>query len=179
MEVLLRAEKGTSTKPMVEYAEEKLSKLDKYIENAENVTANILVKYRPNGTKVEATIPIKSLILRAEEVQPDYYAAVDVVLDKLERQIKKNKYKIKNHNTKIEDTFAFEAIDLDDLEAYENEPQIVKRKKIESKPMSEDEALLQMELLGHEFFLYKDAETNRACVVYKRNDGNYGLIESD
>ena len=65
------------------------------------------------------------------------------------------------------------------MEAYENEPQIVKRKKIESKPMSEDEALLQMELLGHEFFLYKDADTNHACVVYKRNDGNYGLIEGD
>ena len=94
-------EKGTSTKPMIEYAEEKLSKLDKYIENAENVTANILVKYRPNGTKVEATIPIKSLILRAEEVQPDYYAAVDVVLDKLERQIKKNKLKTITQRLKI------------------------------------------------------------------------------
>ena len=109
-------------------------------------------------------------------VQDDYYAAIDTVIDKLERQIRKNKTRIASNKKKETKDFAF-----DYIEEIEDAPveKIVKRKKIEVKPMDEEEAILQMELLGHEFYLFKDADTNKPMLVYKRKDGNYGVIEAE
>ena len=174
MKINVRGEKIEITKAMREYAEEKLSKLNKYIDNYDEVTANIVVKLRDNKQKVETTILLKSIILRTEEVQEDFYSAIDTSLTKLERQIRKNKTKLQAKN-RINKGFIF------DYEYEEEEPveEIVKRKKVEVKPMDEEEAMLQMELLGHQFYLYKDADTNKATVIYKRKDGNYGIIEAE
>lgn len=177
MEIIIRGSKLEITDSMENYAKEKLSKLEKYLDGGENAKATVLVKVKGHLHKIEVTIPLKSVILRAEESQEDYYAAIDLMIDKLERQIRKNKTRIAASKKKEVRDFAYGYIaELDSEE--EEEETVVKRKKIDLKPMSEEEAILQMELLGHSFYLYKDADTNKATVVYKRKDGNYGVIES-
>lgn len=173
MEIFIRGNKIEITDAMSSYVKEKLSKLDKYI-NDEHTRANVLVKVRNYTQKIEVTIPLKTLILRAEEEQEDFYAAVDLVINKLERQIRKNKAKIQKREKK-----GVKEFNVDDITSYEEEEEIVKRKKIDIKPMNFEEAVLQMELLGHNFYLYKDSETNTTSVVYKRKDGGYGIIESE
>ena len=177
MNISIRGDKLQITDAMHEYAKEKLLKLSKYIENPNNVDASVLVKVRKNKTKVEVTIPLKGFILRAEEEQEDFYAAIDVVMDKLERQIRKNKTRIGSKKIKEAKEFAFDYIEA--MEATEAEEEtLVKRKVIEVKPMDEEEAILQMELLGHEFYLFKDMDSDKTKLIYKRKDGNYGVIET-
>ena len=178
MELKIRGDKIKITKSMKDYIEDKLSKLDKYLEKSNDVSANVMVKVRGHEQKVEITIPLKSFILRSEETQEDFYAAVDKTIDKLERQIRKNKTRIMAKHEKASFDFNFESIDIDKKEE-KDQKKVVKRKAIEIKPMSEEEAILQMELLGHEFFMYKDSETMEVAVVYKRKDGNYGVLESE
>ena len=124
---------------------------------------------------VEVTIPTSKFILRSEEENDDLYAAIDLVTDKLERQIRKNKTRL-NRNVK-ENVKEFN-FDYEILEDEESKEKVVKRKNIEMKPMDEEEAILEMELLGHSFFVYKDMDTDKVCVLYKRKDGDYGLIET-
>ena len=179
METIIRGEKIKVTSAMKDYVNEKLEKLDKYFDKNIEVRANVIVKVNnTHEQRVEITIPLKSYILRSEETQEDFYAAVDKTIDKLERQIRKNKTRLMSRNSKPSYDFNFEMIDFDKEEEKE-ESKIVKRKTIEVKPMDEEEAILQMELLGHQFYMYKDADTNKPAVVYKRNDGNYGVIESE
>lgn len=176
MEIIIHGDKIKITEAMKDYLKEKLAKLEKYLENSENVRANIMVKVKNREQTVEITIPLKSFILRSEETKEDYYAAVDKTIDKLERQIRKNKTKLMSKHNKNNQDFNFSEIES---EEDKNTSKIVKRKTIEVKPMNEEEAILQMELLGHEFYMYKDEETGLPAVVYKRNDGNYGIIESE
>lgn len=174
MELVIRGDKIKVTEAMKNYIEEKIGKLDKYIEDSSNVRANVLVKVKNHNQIIEITIPLKSFILRSEESQEDIYAAVDKAVDKLERQIRKNKTRLMSKQAKTYD-FSFSEIE----EADEEEEKIIKRKKIEVKPMDEEEAIIQMELLNHQFYMYKDSETNQTVVVYKRKDGGYGIIESE
>ncbi len=174
MELVIRGDKIKVTEAMKNYIEEKVGKLDKYIEDSSNIRANVLVKVKNHNQIIEITIPLKSFILRSEESQEDIYAAVDKAVDKLERQIRKNKTRLMSKQAKTYD-FSFSEIE----EADEEEEKIIKRKKIEVKPMDEEEAIIQMELLNHQFYMYKDSETNKTVVVYKRKDGGYGIIESE
>ena len=176
MEINIHGDKIKITDAMGDYIEEKLVRLDKYLENSENVRANVIAKVNGHQQTVEITIPLKSFILRSEETQDDFYAAVDKTIDKLERQIRKNKTKLMSRPAKPSYDFNFEMIEIED---EKEEKKIVKRKSIEVKPMDEEEAILQMELLGHQFYMYKDAETNKPAVVYKRNDEDYGLLETE
>ena len=176
MEIIIHGDKISVTGAMKDYIEEKLGRLDKYLENSDDVRANVIVKVKGHLQTMEITIPLKSFILRSEETQEDFYAAVDKTIDKLERQIRKNKTKLMSRNSKPSYDFNFSMIEV---EEEKEENKIVKRKTIEVKPMDEEEAILQMELLGHQFYMYKDADTNKPAVVYKRKDGNYGVIESE
>ncbi len=178
MEIKIRGDKIKITDAMKDYIEDKLSKLDKYLEKSDDVSANVIVKVKGHEQTVEITIPLKSFILRSEETQDDFYAAVDKTIDKLERQIRKNKTRLMSKHEKASFDFNFDSIVVDKKEEKEQN-KIVKRKNIEVKPMSEEEAILQMELLGHQFFMYKDSETMEVAVVYKRKDGNYGILESE
>ena len=173
MEVLVRSDKTTVTKAMKDYVKEKLSKLEKYTV-LDDVKATVFVKVRSYSQKVEVTIPLKTLILRAEEESEDFYSAVDLLISKLERQIRKNKTKLK----KKEKT-GIKEFNIDDIIDLSEDEKIVKRKKIEIKPMSLDEAILQMELLGHNFYMYKDSDLGSVALVYKRRDGGYGVIEEE
>ena len=179
MEILIRGEKIEVTKAIQEYAKEKLNRITKYIGNSEDIKATVVASVKGHNQKVEVTIPLRNVILRAEETRDDLYAAIDVVVDKLERQIRKNKTKIqsKKMKEKLSKDFMFDAIEKIEDEKEDNK--IVKRKMVEVKPMSEEEAILQMELLEHQFYIFKDSETDKVAVVYKRKEGNYGIIESE
>ncbi len=158
------------------YVEEKIGRLDKFLVDAENINANVVVRIIHNEQIVEATIPIKGVILRAEERHEDLYAAIDLVSEKLERQIRKNK-------TRIKDKIDYEMLRSFKVASEETEEtekeKIVKRKKLEMKPMDEEEAILQMDLLGHDFFVYHDYKLDAICVLYRRKDGDYGLIVTE
>ena len=177
MKYNIRGDKLEVTDAIGNYVETKLDRLNKYFKE-DNILANVLLKVRGNDQIIEVTIPTDKFILRSEEADKDLYAAIDLVTDKLERQIRKNKTRLnkQNFDNKFKE-FNFDYEMLDEEESSENEV-IVKRKKLEMKPMDEEEAILEMNLLGHEFFVYKDMHTNCVNVLYKRKDGNYGLIET-
>ena len=175
MKYNIRGEKVEITPSIKSYIEEKIGKLDKYFENTSEMVASVVIKVRGNEQKIEITIPAHHYTLRSEEAHSDLYAAIDLTVDKLERQIRKNKTKI---NSKIKHNIIqnFE-VTLED--EYEKDDSIVlKRKKIDMKPMDEEEAILQMEMLGHSFFVFKNVDTDSICVLYIRKDGNYGIIET-
>lgn len=176
MKFNIRGNKLKVTEPIKEYLEEKIGRLDKYFGNPEEITANIVVRISGYDQIVEVTIPAKKLILRGESRNKDLYAAIDDVTEKLERQIRKNKTKMKKKvfHTHFEDFNIKFEVDKDE----EENNVIVKRKQIEMKPMSEEEAILQMELLGHDFFVFLNINIASLCVLYKRKDGNYGIIET-
>ena len=174
MEFLIRGEKIKVTDSIKNYIEEKLGRLNKYFDAPDSIKATALIKVKDNEEIIEVTIPTTKFTLRAEEKNKDLYAAIDLVTDKLERQIRKNKTRIMSKNTK---TYGFSLSEIEDSE--EQEEKIIKRKKIEVKPMDEEEAIIQMELLNHQFYMYKDSETGTYAVVYKRKDGGYGIIESE
>ena len=172
MKLNIRGEKQKITDAMKDYAEEKLEKLEKYIKDNESITGYVLFKVNGPRQKIEITIPLKNFTLRIEESGDDFYALIDTATDKLERQIRKNKSKLESKRYKEKKDFVLDFID----EKYE-EDKIVRRKQMDYKPMDEDEAIIQMELLGHDFFLYRDIDTDKVSLIYKRKDGNYGLIE--
>ncbi|MFV0499454.1 MAG: ribosome hibernation-promoting factor, HPF/YfiA family [Bacilli bacterium] len=152
----------------------KITKLDKYFANFDEVEANILFRVYSDTTKVEITIPTKSFTLRIEETHKDIYTAVDHAIDKLERQIRKNKTRLQNRSRDKEiSDFAF---DYESTNDQVNE--VVKTKTLELKPMDIDEAVLQMELINHDFFVFHDRDINGVSVVYKRKDGTYGVLET-
>ena len=175
MKYNIRGDKMVVTEAIRDYAEEKLGKLEKYFKD-DDITANVLTRVRGNSQIVEVTIPTSKFVLRSEEENEDLYAAIDLVSDKLERQIRKNKTRLNRNVKENAREFNFDYV-LEDTEE-ESKEKIVKRKNIEMKPMDEEEAILEMELLGHAFFVYKDMDTNNVCVLYKRKDGDYGLIET-
>ena len=175
MEFIIRGDKLKITKAMNDYIEEKLGKLDKYLKNSDDIRVNVIVKVKNHEQRVEITIPLKTYILRSEETKDDFYAAVDKAVDKLERQIRKNKTRMMSKQVRTNIDFDMSEIEFD----KDENKKVLKRKTVEIKPMNEDEAILQMELLGHQFYMYKDSDTNKVVVVYKRNDGNYGIIESE
>ena len=175
MKITLRGKNIEITEAIEEKVSEKLSKLDKYFIVSENVEAKVLVRTYPYGQKIEVTIPTEYVLLRAEVVDQDLYNAIDLVIDKLEGQIRKYKTRL---NRNVKDNIKEFNFDFDIKEEEEPKEKIVKRKDIEMKPMDEEEAILEMELLGHSFFVYKDMDTNKTCVLYKRKDGDYGLIET-
>lgn len=174
MKFNIRGEKLEVTDSMRNYLEEKLKKVEKYYENPNNVEVRAVLKVVGVNNKVEVTLKTSSFTLRAEESNIDMYATIDLVVDKLERQIRKNKSKIKSKMNKEQIT----EFNYFDFEEEEEPSDIVKRKVIELKPMDEDEAILQMELLGHNFFVFKNLNTDTICVIYKRKDNNYGIIDT-
>lgn len=178
MKFNIRGNKVEVTDAIKSYIETKIGKLDKYFENPEEVTANVVVRVRGTEQIVEVTIPAKKMILRGEENHKDLYAAIDLVTDKLERQIRKNKTRMYHKNNKANMIDFIVDFEIENDENIEEET-IVKRKQIEMKPMSEEEAILQMELLGHQFFIFNEVNTGATCVLYKRKDGNYGIIETN
>ena len=176
MKITLRGKNIEITEAIEEKVSEKLSKLDKYFIVSENVEAKVLVRTYPYGQKIEVTIPTEYVLLRAEVVDQDLYNAIDLVIDKLEGQIRK--YKTRLNRKSKDNKLAFNLASIEPLEE-EEEDVLVKTKTITPKPMDMEEAIMQMELIGHSFFVYRDTETDAISSVYRRNDGDYGLIETE
>lgn len=160
------------TEPIRSYTESKIGRIERYFKDTD-LEAVVNLRVRGKEQIVEVTIPANKMILRAEEKHNDLYAAIDLVSDKLERQIRKNKTKARKN---LKQTIVFNDFEVDAKEDVDDS--IVKRKAIDTKPMSEEEAILQMELIGHDFFLFKNDKTNEFCVVYKRKDKGYGILEA-
>ncbi len=160
------------TDPIRGYIESKIGRIEKYFKDTD-LEAVVNLRVRGKEQIVEVTIPANKMVLRAEEKHNDLYAAVDLVSDKLERQIRKNKTKARKN---LKQTIVFADFDVPASEDVDDS--IVKRKVVDTKPMSEEEAILQMELIGHDFFLFKNDKTNELCVVYKRDEGGYGILEA-
>ncbi len=173
MKLQIRGDKVIITKAIKEYITEKIGKLDRYFESNNELTAIINVRVKNNLQIIEVTIPTKQFTIRAEENHNDLYASIDLVVDKLERQITKNKEKIAKKYKNIPGL----EINIDfETEEDEDDIKIVKRKNLDSKPMDEEEAILQMQLVNHDFFVFKNVDEECVSVLYKRKDNKLGII---
>lgn len=180
MKFNIRGENIEVTPALREYVEQKVGKLDRYFDEGLDANVNVNLKVYNNKQKIEVTIPMTQLTLRAEEGHDDLYAAIDLVTDKLERQIRKHKTKA---NRKFRDSGSPKFMFTNGIEARpafeeeDEEVEVVRTKRFNLKPMDSEEAILQMNMLGHNFFVYTNSVTNSTNVVYKRRDGKYGIIE--
>lgn len=175
MKVTVIAKNIELTQALKEIVQKKISKLEKYFE--EEVEAKATLSVQKSRQRIEVTIPFNRAILRSEESTEDMYKSIDLVEDKLERQIRKQKTRLSRKNN---GSLKFAALNDSKVESNEDdEGSLVKVKKFGVKPMDSEEAILQMDLLGHNFFVYQDSESSKVNVVYKRKDGNYGLLEPE
>jgi len=180
MQFTIRGQQIDVTDALREYVDKKLSKLEKYFEAPPTSEGAVTLGVVRGLHTVEVTIPLAGVTLRAEDRSDDMYASIDAVVDKLERQIRKHKTKInrKFRQEGLKTLFvdgastavAVEEQDYDDLE-------VVRNKRFTMKPMDVEEAILQMNMVGHNFFVFSNIDTSEVSVVYKRDDGKYGLIE--
>lgn len=176
MRVSVIAKNTTATPALKEMVEKKLSKVKRYFDP--EVEAKATLSIQKSKQKVEITIPFNGIVLRAEEATEDMYKSIDLVVAKLERQIRKQRTKLSRRNNESLRFPQLDEVALSD-EVTETNGEVVKVKKFGVKPMSVEEAVLQMELVGHNFFVYQDSDENKICVVYKRKDGDYGLLEPE
>lgn len=170
MKFAIYGENVTITEKMREHIEQRLSFLTKYFAVSEDTTARFTVKVYNGSLKIEVTIPTKIGLCRSEIVHDDFQTGVDLAIDKIEDQIRRQKSRLSRRH---KESLALSFIDENDTTA--DVP--VKTKRIYADEMTLDEAILQMEMLSHSFFIYKDSDYGKIAVVYKRNDGRYGLIE--
>ena len=163
------------TEGMRQKIEKKLSFLDKYLLIDPETRARVVVRTYPLTQKIEVTIPTKVGILRTEVEHEDLYAAIDLAIDKLEDQVRRQKTRLsRRHREKLAMSF----VEQDD-EKLNDKDIPVRTKTIKAEHMDMEEAIMRMEMLGHSFFIYTDNETETVCVVYKRNNGGFGLIETE
>ena len=154
--------------------EEKLGKLECYFNPDTEIHVTFSVEN--DSKKIEVTIPMKGTVIRAEEESEDMYASIDIIEDTLERQLKKYKHKIID---KKQNAMSLSQAFLQEEEPYEDDIKIIRTKKFDMKPMDVEEACVQMELLGHNFFVFRNSDTEEINVVYKRKGNTYGLIEPE
>ncbi|HLR81467.1 MAG TPA: ribosome-associated translation inhibitor RaiA [Bacillota bacterium] len=180
MNYIIRGENIEVTEAIRNYVEKKIDKLNRYFDTPPTSDVHVNLKVYNDEQKIEVTIPMPGLLLRGEEEHPDLYAAIDLVVDKLERQIRKHKTKV-NRKFRQEGSPKHIFAELEKEAAKEEEEsdeiEIVRTKRFNLKPMDSEEAVLQMDLLGHAFFVFTNAESGDTNVVYRRKDGKYGLIE--
>ncbi|HSW36580.1 MAG TPA: ribosome-associated translation inhibitor RaiA [Candidatus Limnocylindrales bacterium] len=178
MKISVRGKNIEVTPSLVDYANKKIGKLEKHIDKV--VDAQVVLTVVREEHIVEVTVILDGFILRGEESTGDMYASIDKVVDKLEKQLGKYKTRmgrsLRQRGVRImsEKHAAIEA-----GERAGDEPGVVKTKRFPLKPMDVEEAVLQMDMLGHDFFVFANAESNKVNVLYRRKDGNYGLIEPE
>ncbi|GEA14710.1 MAG: putative sigma-54 modulation protein [Moorella sp. (in: firmicutes)] len=173
MKIVIRGKNFPVTDALKQYIEKRLGKIQRYLEGVDEVQVNLSVNR--DSHVVEVTIPLNGYLLRGEEATGDMYGSVDLVVEKLEKQIEKYKTKLarKLKNGTIKE------LPAENPEEVTPEPKLIRTKRFPIKPMPVEEAILQMNLLGHNFFVFSNAETEEVNVLYRRRDGNYGLIEPE
>ncbi|HOQ23864.1 MAG TPA: ribosome-associated translation inhibitor RaiA [Bacillota bacterium] len=175
MQVTIVGKNLEITDALRQYAEKKVAKVEKFFEQAP-MEAQVTMGLERGKHIVEVTISVDGLLLRGEEKTGDMYASIDGAVEKIERQIHKYKTRI---NRKLRGINQVIAVSPQTQEAEPAEPQIVRTKRFAVKPMSVEEAVMQMDLLGHDFYVFANSETDEVNVVYRRKDGNFGLIEPE
>nr|WP_315023733.1 ribosome-associated translation inhibitor RaiA [uncultured Aminipila sp.] len=173
MKIIITSKNLSSSDYLKDAIEKKLEKLSKYFSN--DIIANVMVSAESDKQKIEATINAGGTIFRAEESANVAYDAIDGVVDKLSSQMSRFKTKLQR---KHKDNKGFMFGEIPDYDNETEEITVVKKKKMEICPMNTEEAVMQMELLGHAFFVFMNMDTESVNVVYKRKNGNYGLIET-
>lgn len=176
----IRGENIEVTPAIRNYVEKKVGKLERYFDEPLTSPVHVNLQVINNQQIIEITIPMTQLLLRAEETHTDMYAAIDLVVEKLERQIRKHKTKV---NRKFRQEGSLKYMFRSDVgngptfEDDEDELEIVRTKRFSLKPMDAEEAILQMDMLGHSFFVFSNSVNGDTNVVYRRKDGRYGIIE--
>ena len=183
MKVIVRGKnKFEPTEAIKNYAVKKVSKLDQFFNKSDELEAHVVCKVYDKYHAVEITIPTKHIILRAEVKDETVYGAIDLAVDKLESQIKRHKSKIYSSLKRREGVSSYYSSNSDfDLEKLNTEimaTNLVKNKSVELIPMTAEDAIMQMEMLGHKFYIFSNSENGKTCVVYAREDGDYGIIET-
>lgn len=176
MQITVRGRNVEITGSLRDYVEKKVGRLERQFDNA--VAATVTLSVERDRHTVEVTMPLNGMVLRGEETTGDMYSAVDLVVDKLERQIAKYKARVSRRLRSGDENLAVGAGDFE-TDKEDKEPRIVRTKRFNLKPMTLDEAVLQLGLIGHDFFIFTNADTDRINVLYRRKDGNYGLIEPE
>jgi putative sigma-54 modulation protein len=178
MKYNIRGENIEVTPALHEYVEKKVSKLERYFDSIPQSDVHVNLKVYNDEQEIEVTIPMPNLLLRAEEKHQDMYAAIDLVVQKLERQIRKHKTKINRKFRQPNDAkYMFATSPLKEEYLEDESIEVVRTKRFNLKPMDSEEAILQMDMLGHNFFVFTSAISGNTNVVYRRKDGRYGLIE--
>ncbi|WP_068620572.1 ribosome hibernation-promoting factor, HPF/YfiA family [Paenibacillus tuaregi] len=186
MNYSIRGQQIEVTDALNDYVDKKLSRLEKYFDAPPTSEGHVTLNVIRGLHTVEVTIPLTGVVLRAEDKSDDMYASIDAVVDKLERQIRKHKTKINRkfrQEGSLKTLFVEEPVDgpllADDEEneLSDDDLEVVRTKRFTFKPMDVEEAILQMNMVGHDFFVFSNVDTREVNVVYKRNDGKYGLIE--
>ncbi|MCR4798636.1 MAG: ribosome-associated translation inhibitor RaiA [Lachnospiraceae bacterium] len=175
MKIIITGRNIELTDGLKSAVEDKLSKLDKYF--AEDTQANVTLSVEKERQKIEVTIPVKGHIIRSEQVSNDMYVSIDLVEEVIERQMKKYRNKIVSRQQEPGEFFNADFINKADED--DEEIRIIRTKRFGMKPMYPEDACVQMELLGHSFFVFRNAETDEVNVVYKRRGNTYGLIEPE
>jgi len=170
MKITIVGRKCSPKDSFKERAQKKLSKIDRFF--GEDAEAKVTVTVEKSRKVVEVTVIYNGMIFRAEERAADMIEALDTCVDSLIRQIRKNKTRVEKQLR----SGAFDNLVNEDSVAEEIDFDVVRTKKVDLKPQSVDEAILQMNLLDHQFYMFRDSENNAVSVVYKRNDGGYGVI---
>ena len=173
MKIIVTGKNISISERIQDAIDKKFEKIGKFF--ADDIKANVVIHPERDKVKVEATIVTKGTIFRAEDVEQDVFDCIDTVADKLTTQITKYKKKLQKKN-KSNESVRFEMIP--EIPDAEEETKVVKTKKLQLVPMSVEDAALQMELLQHNFYVFIDVETEGVCVVYKRNDADYGVLET-
>ena len=174
MNIIIIGKNIDVTPGLREAVEEKIGKLEKYF--TPDTEVHVTLSVEKDRQKIEVTIPVKGSIIRSEQVSNDIYVSIDLVEEIIERQLKKYKSKLVNYKQNS-DNFKQDYIEKDF--ADDDEIKIIRSKKFDMKPMYPEDACVQMELLGHNFFVFQNAETDQVCVVYKRKGNTYGMIEPE
>lgn len=159
------------------YVEKKFAKLENYFN--EDTEVHVTLSKTRNDEKVEITIPMKGTTIRAEEATSDMYTTIDLLQEIVERQLRRNRKKLIDRKQNAPSFSSFFLENSNDADVEEEPIQIVRSKRFEVKPMDPTEACFQMDMSGHNFYVFYNAESDRVAVVYKRKDGNYGLIEPE
>jgi putative sigma-54 modulation protein len=168
------------TDSLYRYAEEKFARLERHLNDATRLELELAVERNPSisdSQVAEATVWTKGPILRARESSADMRASIDLLVDKLERQVKRYREKRERRQLARHSPHHQPETDAIPVVPEEAEPVIVKTKQFAVKPMTPEEAVLQLELIGHDFFVFRNVESTEVNVVYRRRDANYGLIE--
>lgn len=174
MNVTINSKNVKASDRLAAAIENKMAKLDKYF--SQDVSATVMLSEEKTGlAKLEATIKTGTLTFRAEESNADLFFCLDKVLDKLSSQMSKQKGKLVKRHKDVKDVFVAE---IPDAEETAEEQGLVRTKEVALTAMPAEEAILQMELLGHTFFVFKNLDDNSVCVVYKRTNGGYGLLKT-